>query len=114
MAAAEIILPFFISFCKFMKFSLASSRLSVPMCSLSVLMIPIFPLPLNSGLIIFFASTVFTAKEISVGGTFISSKVPLMESFPPIGGASKNLDAVKAPRSDLSGFDQAFLLSIFS
>ena len=84
------------------------------MCSLSVFITPIFPLPLNSGLIIFFASCVFTAKEINVGATFISSKVPLIESLPPIGGASKYLDAVSAPSSDLSGFDQDFLLSIFS
>ena len=90
------------------------SRSRAPMPFLFVLISPSLPLPLNSGLMMFFASTVFTAKEINVGGTFMSSKLPLMESLPPIGGASKNLDAFRAPRSDLSGFDHAFLLSIFS
>ena len=37
-----------------------------------------------SGEIIFFTSSVVTAKDTSVGGTSISSKDPLIESLPPI------------------------------
>ena len=75
---------------------------------------PILPIFLNSGLTIFSTSSVVTANEISVGGTLICSKVPLMESLPPIGGVSKYDDTSNAPSSDLSGFDQDFSSVNFS
>ena len=43
---------------------------------------------LNSGEIILFVLSVVTANETSVGGTSMSSKLPLMESFPPMAAIS--------------------------
>lgn len=49
---------------------------------------------------------VVTAKETSVGGTVMSSKVPLMESLPPIAPTPNCSCASSAPRSAASGFPQ--------
>ena len=44
----------------------------------------LWPGPLNSGLIILSVFSVVTANETRVGGTSRSSKLPLIESLPPI------------------------------
>ena len=49
------------------------------------------------------ASSTFTAMEISVGGTLMSSNVPDMESLPPMDGMPSLSCAVSAPSSDASG-----------
>ena len=49
---------------------------------------------LNSGEITFLTSSVVTANETSVGGTSIFSKLPLIESLPPIDAISKSFCAL--------------------
>ncbi|CRH73414.1 Uncharacterised protein [Chlamydia trachomatis] len=61
---------------------------------------------LNSGETTFLASPVETAKEISVGGTSRFSKLPLIESLPPIAPTPKSICALKAPRIAAIGFPQ--------
>ena len=66
---------------------------------------------LNSGEIIFFVSDVVTAKEINVGGTSIFSKVPDIESFPPIDGTEKSNWAFNAPNNAANGLPHLFASS---
>ena len=63
---------------------------------------------LNSGETILSALSVVTAKEISVGGTSISSNVPLMESFPPMAATPSSFCARNAPKTAAMGFPQRF------
>ena len=46
------------------------------------------------------------AKEISVGGTSLSRKVPDMESLPPMAAASRFSWAVNAPSNASKGLPQ--------
>ena len=57
--------------------------------------------------------SVVTANETNVGGTFMFSKVPLMESFPPIAATFNSFCALKAPNSAATGFPH-FLASFFN
>ncbi len=61
------------------------------------------PASLNSSETIYLISLVVTAKEMSVGGTWICSKVPLMESFPPIAAIPSSFCALYAPSRDAKG-----------
>ena len=52
------------------------------------------------------ALTVVIPKEINVGGTLMCSKVPLIESFPPIDGSPSAICIFSEPRSALIGLPQ--------
>ena len=59
----------------------------------------VLPARLNSGETTLSILSVVTAKEIRVGGTSSFSKLPLIESLPPIAATPKSICAVNAPRS---------------
>ena len=54
----------------------------------------------------FLMLSVVTAKETNVGGTSICSKVPLIESLPPIAAISRPFCAMNAPNSAARGLPQ--------
>ena len=56
----------------------------------------------------FLTSSVVTAKDINVGGTSISSKVPLIESLPPIAPTPSSFCALNAPRTAAIGLPHLF------
>ena len=64
---------------------------------------------LNSGEIIFSAFAIPTANVTKVGGTLIFSKVPDIESFPPIEGIPKSICAFNAPNNAENGLPHLFL-----
>ena len=64
--------------------------------------------PLKSVEMMFFASTAVTAKETSVGGTWMSSNVPLMESLPPMDAVPKPSCTDRPPSSAAAGLPQRF------
>ena len=66
------------------------------------------PPALNSGETMSPQRAVVTAKEISVGGTSRSSKVPLMESLPPTAATPMSIWALKAPSTAERGWLQRF------
>ena len=51
-------------------------------------------------------STVVMPKATRVGGTWMCSKVPLMESLPPMDGRPRAACIFSAPRRALSGLPQ--------
>ena len=53
-----------------------------------------------------------SAKEMSVGGTWMCSKVPLMLSLPPMAPRESPICAYTAPRSALAGTPQTFLSEV--
>ncbi len=63
----------------------------------------VLPAAFSSGDIIFLASATSKAKDTSVGGTSIFSKVPDMESLPPMDGRPYFICASKAPSSAVKG-----------
>ena len=64
------------------------------------------PAPLNSGEVARFMLPTATAKEIRVGGTSRSSKLPDMESLPPIAPAPRSIWAINAPSTAAVGLPQ--------
>ena len=64
------------------------------------------PAPLNSGLIAWSTVPTAVAKLTSVGGTSRSSKLPDMESLPPMEPTPRSTWAMSAPSSDAAGLPQ--------
>ena len=64
------------------------------------------PAPLNSGETTFSIDPVATAKLTRVGGTSRSSKLPDMESLPPMEPTPKSTCAMRAPRTEATGLPQ--------
>ena len=63
---------------------------------------------LSSGEMTSFASTVVMPNAASVGGTIRSSKVPLIESFPPMDVKPSSTCIFNAPSSALNGSPQVW------
>ena len=84
-----------------------SSQFGSPLLEYSGAMrMTVLPASLNSVETTRFASAVDTAKETSVGGTSIFSKVPDMESLPPIDAQESSSCARYAPSSAENGLPQ--------
>ena len=64
------------------------------------------PACLNSGLMTFLALPQLTAKETRVGGTSRSSKLPDMESLPPMAATPRSVWAFRAPSRAARGLPQ--------
>ena len=66
------------------------------------------PGALNSGDMTLRASTVVMPNATRVGGTCMCSKVPLMESFPPIEGSPSSACILSVPRRAARGLPQVW------
>ena len=66
----------------------------------------LWPACFASGLTISPVLAVVTAKETRVGGTSSFSKLPLMESLPPMAATPRPIWASKAPSSAARGLPQ--------
>ena len=100
---AVLILPLFISASMRFKF-FKNWFSSMSPFLISFLTMPSLYPPLSSEVVTSFLSPYPTAKLMSVGGTWRFSKLPLIESFPPIGGVCVRFEAFIAPKRAMKGF----------
>ena len=109
------IFPFFTSWYRKSACSLNTSRFGIPVSSLGIpKSMRVFPSCFNSWLTASEAFPGATAKETSVGGTWRSLNVPLMESLPPMAPRPRAACIWNAPRRAAAGFPQLVLSVSFS